>query len=379
MFCYVRVITAPARGALAVLQVWGPDALDVVDAVWRPRSGRALRAGRGGRPRLGSIGAGLGDEVVATIIGRRPPRVELHGHGGAAAVELVIDSLRGAGAELRADFEWARADAGGTLESAAMNELARAPTARAAEILLDQTAGALSHAIAETAELCLDVAGFEAARSRLRRLIDVGRAGVRLVAGTRVAILGRPNVGKSSLLNALLGYERAIVDRTAGTTRDVVAAQAAVDGRLVEFIDTAGLRDARDDIESAGIEAARGVRANVDIVILVFDGSQPLESADEQVLALRDDRTILVANKCDLPAGAWMIDTSRFLNVSAARRDGLDALRAQLAAKIAPHPPEAGEAVPFLDEHLAALAAALESLQSNQREEARATLLTLLS
>ncbi|MDE2508215.1 MAG: 50S ribosome-binding GTPase, partial [Planctomycetota bacterium] len=239
------------------MRLWGPRAVEVVGAAWRPRRGAGFEASEVGRPRLGLIGAGLGDEVVATLISRAPPRVELHGHGGSAALTLVLDALVAAGATVRPPSDWVRDEAGTALETAALVELARAPTARVAEFLLDQSLGALRRALDATAELCAGGPDeLAAARARLTRLIAVGRVGARMVAGARAAILGRPNVGKSSLLNALVGYERAIVDQAAGTTRDVVSARAALDGLPVEFVDTAGLRAARDDVEAAGVAAA---------------------------------------------------------------------------------------------------------------------------
>ncbi len=379
MSCYASVITSSSRGALAVLRVWGPRSVEVVGAVWRPRRGAGFEVSEVGRPRLGLIGAGLGDEVVATLISRAPPRVELHGHGGSAALTLVLDALVAAGATVRPPSDWVRDEAGSALEAAALVELARAPTARVAEFLLDQSLGALRRALEETAELCAGGPDeLAAVRARLTRLIAVGRVGARMVAGARAAIVGRPNVGKSSLLNALVGYERAIVDQAAGTTRDVVSARAALDGLPVEFVDTAGLRAARDDVEAAGVAAARGIRAVVDVVILVFDRSRPLASEDERLLAGRDDRTILVANKSDLPDAGRLASRGPMIEVSAARGDGVDDLRAAIAARIAPHPPQPGEAAPFLPEHLAAIEAALELLHSDRPDAARARLLALL-
>ncbi|MBY0395515.1 MAG: 50S ribosome-binding GTPase, partial [Thermoleophilia bacterium] len=247
------LLTVEGRGAISVIRVWGPDALRVTDAVFRPAIGGPLSASPPGTPRFGRAGLGLGDEVVALVVPGKPPECEIQGHAGRAAVAAILQALEAAGAELRNPSAWVRATAGSLVAAEAHVDLARAPTARAAEILLEQAQGALDRAFEALAgELASDP---EAAAVRVGRLIDLAAIGLHLADGWRVAIVGRPNVGKSRLLNALGGFDRAIVDPTPGTTCDVVALTTAFDGWPVELRDTAGLRATGDEVERAGIGA----------------------------------------------------------------------------------------------------------------------------
>ncbi len=169
--------------------------------------------------------------------------------------------------------------------------------------------------------------------------------GLRLIDGWRVVLAGRPNVGKSRLLNALAGYGRAIVDPTPGTTRDVVTLQTAFDGWPVELVDTAGLREAADEIEASGVSKARSEHAKADLILLVLDLSMPLTEPDH---ALIQDfpHALRVANKSDLPA-AWEPSRVAAMPISAEHGDGLDALMAEIVDRLVPNPPRPGAAVPF--------------------------------
>ncbi|MEJ7636706.1 MAG: GTPase [Singulisphaera sp.] len=229
----------------------------VADAAFRPRRGPSLAESPPGRLRLGRMGAGIGDEVVAVVIASEPPEVEVYAHGGAAAVALVAEALVAEGAELRRPVAWVRHDARSAIAAEALVDLARAPTVRTAEILLEQAQGALEADVHEALAALADDP------TETLDLVDtlLGRAnvGLRLIGGWRVVLAGRPNVGKSRLLNALTGYDRAIVDATPGTTRDVVTARTALGGWPVELADTAGLRPSDDPIEASG-SAARPAR-----------------------------------------------------------------------------------------------------------------------
>lgn len=355
----VCVLTPEARGAVAVLRVWGPSALTLVAKLFRPARRRSLATTPPGRPRLGRLGAGLGDEVVAVVVSDAvgSVEVEIHCHGGAAAVDLVIEALETGGAKRNLPIAGMR----NTLETEAYDELARAPTLRVAEILLEQAQGALSREVAEIVRLI----GFDQrnAFACLDLLIERARIGLRLVGGWSVVLAGRPNVGKSRLLNTLAGYARSIVDPRPGTTRDVVTMRTAFDGWPVELADTAGLRDAEEALESAGIRLARERQAAADLTILVLDRSEPLTAFDwDYLVGLRGG--LVVANKADLPA-AWDVDELEdAVLVSAERGDGLDRLVEVAAKRLVEEPSGPGEGVPFRATHLRRLEEARGALKA---------------
>lgn len=370
----VCVLTPDARGAVAVVRVWGPRALKVADAVFRPARGVGLAETEPDRPRFGRAGAGSGDEVVAVVIGRAgaEPEVEIHCHGGPAPVALVIEALVAAGAERRQPIAWVRHDARSLIAAEALVELARAPTLRTAEILLEQSQGSLER---ELAEIALRVESDPAAAiEAVERLRARARVGLRLITGWSVALAGRPNVGKSRLLNALAGYDRAIVDPAPGTTRDVVTVRTALDGWPVEIADTAGLRDAVDAIESAGIALARARHAEADLTLLILDRSEPLTDLDHVLSAtVRAAGGLIVASKGDLPA-AWEPDRDAILTVSAVRGDGLDRLASAVARRLVPNPPSPGAGVPFRPAHVRRLEVALRALSAGDGAAAVAAL-----
>jgi tRNA modification GTPase len=369
-------MTPEGRGAIAVIRVWGDEALAVADRAFRPRTGQPLRDTPPGRPRVGRIGAGTGDEVVAIVLGHEPPQVEIHGHGGPAAVALVIDALVAEGVERRQPVAWVRHEARSLVAAEAVVDLARASTVRSAEILLEQSQGALEREA--TRAIALADSHDDAALAAIDALLDRATVGLKLIAGWRVVLAGRPNVGKSRLLNALAGYERAIVDPTPGTTRDVITVRTALGGWPVELADTAGLRASDDRVEASGVELARARQRDADLVILVLDRSEPLTPADCALLDCFPE-AVVVANKSDLPA-AWEPDRAPpMLTISAALEVGIENLIAAISKRLVPNPPAAGAGVPFRPAQCRLLEQARAALRSGARETAIGLLQKLLA
>ncbi len=337
------VLTAQGRGAIAIIRVWGPDALVPADAVFRPLRGPRLKDTRPGRLRLGRVGAGMGDEVVAVVLEGEAPEVEFQGHAGPAAIDLVLDALRQEGVTIREPESWVRARSPSAIAAAALIDLAQAPTLRSAEILFDQAEGALDR---ELAAIWAALPGqVPEARDRLDALLARAQVGLRLLDGWRIVLTGRPNVGKSRLLNALAGFERAIVHPTPGTTRDVVTVRTAIDGWPVELADTAGLRSATDPVEMRGLELAWERRQKADLVVLVLDRSEPLAAEDHAAMAAAPE-ALRVATKADLHP-AWDAASCQALPVSALSQEGLDRLQAAIAGRLVPVVPPPGAGLPF--------------------------------
>jgi tRNA modification GTPase len=314
------------------------------------------------------MGRGLGDEVVVVVVDLDPPAVEIQGHGGPAAQRMVIEALQAVGAAAAPADDWAVHAMPTRIRAEALVDLGRASTVRTAEILLDQAQGALDRELAGlVAQIREDQ---EAGLMRLDRLIQNGQLGLRLVTGWRVVIVGRPNVGKSRLLNALAGYSRAIVDPAPGTTRDLVSVSTAMDGWPLELIDTAGVRAADDAIERSGIDRALRQKAMADLVLKVLDRSEPLCDFD-RALVSTSGPAILVASKADLPP-AWQPDELPSgavpIVVSAERGDGLEELSTAIALAIVPAPPEPGAGVPFRFVHVNRLEKAREALRAGDAE-----------
>jgi tRNA modification GTPase len=179
----------------------------------------------------------------------------------------------------------------------------------------------------------------DALRARTSALLASARRGRLVREGLHVAIVGRPNVGKSSLFNALAGAARAIVTDVPGTTRDLVTEVVDLDGLRVTLVDTAGLRDTGDVIEAEGVSRSKQAQRIADMVLIVLDRAEPLTGADEEIIRAASGRPrLLVANKVDRPA-AWSLEAlDRFgceaIQVSAASGEGLDAMRRRLAGAL---------------------------------------------
>ncbi len=344
------IATPLGEGGLAVLRVSGPQALAVADKVFIPVGKSSLKPSAAASHTIhyGRIerDGRFVDEVLVAVL--RAPRtftredtVEISSHGGLLPAKLVLDALLAAGARLAGPGEFTqRAFLNGRLDLAqaeAVADLIHARTELALTAAGEQLAGKLSQRINLLRDdLVKTLAHIEAhidfpdeditpdtrgqLLARLERgvtfmdeLLRTADEGQILRRGIRAAIIGRPNAGKSSLLNQLLGHDRAIVSPIAGTTRDTIEETANIRGLPVVFADTAGLRESRDDIEREGIRRTRAMVAKAELILHVLDASEPLSEEDEQLLAeFAGKKRIVVWNKADLlrPADGARTPTS---------------------------------------------------------------------
>jgi tRNA modification GTPase len=311
----LAVLTAPGKAAIATLSVRGPAAWTITRQRFHPHKGMLPDEPSAGRFWFGKLGKDYADEVIVAVKGGLPtPCIEVHCHGGVEVVRMIQ--------ELYAEHGVSLVTAAQFVDDPILELLARAPTARTAAILLDQLNGA--------------TASFDP--ERMAALVPLGR---HLVEPWKVVIAGAPNVGKSSLMNALAGYTRSIVAPTPGTTRDVVTMRLAIDGWPIEMTDTAGIRPTLNALEQQGIDRAHVALRDADLRIWLLDGSvEP--SFPEDVSGWR-----FVINKTDLPA-AWdwqLVPTA--LRISAQTQAGLAELCEMISAALVPAPPLPGEAVPL--------------------------------
>jgi len=342
------LLTPRGRGAIAALRVEGSGAVGAVARHFVARGGRHLAALPIQRLMLGHFRGcgGNGEEVIVRRVAEDV--VELNCHGGVAVVEMIEQTLAATGCRIVLWQDWIAEHEEDSIAAAARIALAQATTQRTAAILLDQYRGALRREIGEI-ETLKQLGDIAAARQRIDALLALTPLGKHLTAPWQVVVAGWPNVGKSSLINAVAGYRRAIVHSTPGTTRDVVSVQVAMEGWPVELSDTAGLRQDGDAIERAGMELAQRRLANADLVVLVFDQSQPWSAAEEE-LAAQWPQALVVHNKGDLPADASTRPVGPI--VSAVRSEGIEELCRAIARRLVPEDPPLGSAVPFTTEQV---------------------------
>ena len=333
------IATPLGEGGLAVIRLAGKQAFRIADHCFQPAGKSSLKpsAAPTHTIQFGKIvrGQQVIDEVLLAVL--RAPRtftredtVEISCHGGLLPAKLVLDTVLAAGARLAEPGEFTRrAFLNGRIDLAqaeAVADLIHSRTELALAAANEQLAGKLSQRINQLRDdLMLTLAHVEAhidfpdedispdTKENLLQRLENGIAfmdellrtaneGQILRRGIRAAIIGRPNAGKSSLLNQLLGRDRAIVSPIAGTTRDTIEETANIRGLPVIFIDTAGLREARDEIELEGIRRSRESLAAAEFILHVLDASEPLTRADEIYLEeFAGKKRILVRNKTDLP------------------------------------------------------------------------------
>ncbi len=356
MSARVCVLTPQGRGAVAVVAIEGDSAVGAVDRYFQAANGRALAEQSMGRIVYGHWGGADGEDLVVSR--REETRIEVHCHGGNSSSAAIVADLVAAGCVEIDSGEWVVVQHDCPITAAAHLALAKATTTRTARILLDQYHGALRREM-QTIDLALERGETAEARSRLQSLLDRAALGRHLTKPWQVVIAGEPNVGKSSLINALVGYERAIVFDQPGTTRDVVSSTTAIDGWPVQLSDTAGLHEATDAIETAGIELARQRAAAADLVVWVLDATaragdswnQAQQQAQAVGVALNREQTQLVINKTDLakPSSEQTLSSIGTCAVSGA---GTDKLLNAISNRLVPTVPPPGEAVPFTEEQI---------------------------
>jgi tRNA modification GTPase len=353
------MLTPLGRGAVAVIAVRGPRAEASAETHFRAANGKPVELQHLGRIVYGRWGDESGEELLLTR--RSAGGLELHCHGGVAAPDAILRALESAGCRIAHAWEMLPGSDGDDSQRDAARALAEVSTERTSAILLDQYRGSLANAMNEIESAIATGDRSHALRVRVDRLLALADVGRHLTRPWRVVIAGQPNVGKSSLINALAGYDRAIVFDAPGTTRDALTVLSAIDGWPVEFSDTAGIRPTSDSLEEQAIERTRRRLSAAELVILVFDLSQPWTAEDEQ-LARGNSDAIVVHNKSDIFSAIDEGQRPAGLRLSARTGAGVGQLVREIGDRLAPHPPKVGEAVPLTDQHISRLLAFRERM-----------------
>lgn len=362
------LLTPPGRGAVATVRVEGLDCVATADRFFTARSGIKLAETPSDRPVVGHFHSATSPAAEEVVVCRRGGgAVEIHGHGGTASVARILGAFQESGYKILSWDEWTNQNSPSPIRAEAYRDLARAQTELTASLLLDQYHGALESEL-DRIEQCDDPAE---KRRRLETLQDRATWGIHLARPWQVVLAGSPNVGKSSLMNRLLGYYRAITDATPGTTRDVLRASTVFGGWPVELIDTAGLREGEHPVEQLGVERALAQLQSADLVLLLLDATRPPNDEELRLLGRHEKNRsscrplfLPVRSKSDLvesrdawgpfaetPLGIEAIDTS------AASGEGIDRLIERIESRLFPRLPEPGAAIPWTQRQISEIEA----------------------
>ena len=338
MSTIAAISTAPAIGGIGIVRMSGKDCFEVLEKIFKPKNPETIENIAGYRIKSGTIVNPETNRVVDEVLVSyfKCPKsytaenmCEINSHGGIVVLREILELCLKNGAELAKPGEFTeRAFLNGRIDltqAEAIIDIINAKSTREAQESANQLEGYLSRKINEIREKIMDImVNIEAnidypeydveevsnkdAENKLKEieneLIKLSKTfenGKILKEGVKIAIIGSPNAGKSSLLNSMLKEERAIVTDIAGTTRDIIEEQISIEGIPFKVIDTAGIRDAKDKIEQIGIEKSKKAANEADVILAVFDSSVPLNDEDREILnLLKHKKSIIVLNKTDL-------------------------------------------------------------------------------
>lgn len=369
------ISTALGESAIGIVRLSGEDAIEIANSIYQGKDlsqvdSHTIHYGHIIKPQTAQIV----DEVMVSVM--RAPRtytredvVEINCHGGVVAVQRILEATLDAGARLAEPGEFSkRAFLNGRIDlsqAEAVMDLIQAKTNKAMDASLDQLQGSLSHKITSLRQRMLDTLAqvevtidypeyddveelstqelqqtAELVQKEIQAIMHQAQSGRLFREGIQTVIIGRPNVGKSSLLNALTGFEKAIVTNIEGTTRDTIEEYVNVRGVPLKLIDTAGIRQSDDIVEQIGVEKSKKAMDAADLIILLLNQAEALTDTDRELLELTKDQTrIILLNKQDLAPVLKLddlrayADQEEIIQTSMLNESGLDALEAQIETK----------------------------------------------
>lgn len=376
MSTIVAISTAPSIGGIGIVRMSGENAFVILNKIFRPKKEFNINTVKGYTIKYGYIvnGDEVIDEVLVSFF--KAPNsyttenlCEISSHGGVYVVRKILETCLSNGASLAEPGEFTkRAFLNGRMDlsqAEAVIDVINATTEKEAKTSINQLEGVLSKEIKEIRELLMsvmveievsiDYPEYDVEEvtnnkaydilvnvyEKLDKLLKSFENGKIIKNGIKVAIIGKPNAGKSSLLNSILKEERAIVTDIEGTTRDTIEESITVSGIPIHIIDTAGIRNASNEVEKIGIEKSKKMAEEADLVIAIFDVSKELDSEDEEIIdLLRDKTSIIVFNKIDLniakinkKAVENKLGNVEIVEISAKENTGIDKIYEQITNK----------------------------------------------
>ena len=396
------IATGSQISAIGIIRLSGSDALKITDALFHPYSGKPMSESPDRKLVYGELrdrGGELLDVCLCTV--SRAPNsytgedtAELQCHGSPVVMRAALDEIFALGGRQAAPGEFTkRAFINGRMElcrAEAVVDIIDAESIEAAKNAAGQLTGAVEKKIEAVYSSLADISShfhavldypdedieeftiqryasqLRGAETSLSTLLATFSRGKLMNTGIPAAIAGKPNAGKSSLLNALLGYERAIVTKIPGTTRDTIEEKLKIGSVLLKLIDTAGIRETTDEVERLGVERSRHAMESAELVIAVIDGSGSLSDEDYEIIreAEKAPHGIIVLSKSDLGSAAVLPGTAlRAVSVSAVTGDGLDRLERAISDMFPLPSVPAGEILTNV-RHAQAISSALEYIRA---------------
>ena len=370
------IATAPGEGGIGIIRISGEKSLQVAQSIFKSKSGKMIKDYNARTLIYGTVvdNEKVIDEVLVAYM--KGPNsytaedvIEINCHGGFISVKKILELILSKGVRLAEAGEFTkRAFLNGRIDlsqAEAIIDVIKSKTDMAHEVAQSQLEGSLAKKIKDLRmnvtevlahlEVSIDFAEEDVEeityqtleekalelRNEIKKLYDTAESGKILRDGLKTVIVGKPNVGKSSLLNSILGENRAIVTDIAGTTRDVIEEFVNIKGIPLKIVDTAGIRETEDIVEKIGVEKSRESFSTADLVIMVLDASRKLSEEDMEILeSLKNKKTIVLLNKMDLEPQIELEKIEEFVNsediikISALKHQGIEELQDKIEAMV---------------------------------------------